>query len=281
MSVLVVGNAAHLDLILQGGDRPSDSGFGLLSPTPGSAGHWNEGGATMTIALAVKRAGTSAAVWHPLPRTEDSSIGLGLLRSEGVGLDLCPLYRGEAVRSIIIYGIDHAAPWRLGFSMPPEQAAFDAHHPGLASITHLVIAPVWGHWTDAALDWAREAGLPKTLVGFADDRAADQEWERIIVDEAQATELLALGTKAAEWVITDGPRGARILACGAETQVTAVPASVIDQTGAGDTFAGAYLGARLAGASVTEAGSAAARMAARVCETWGSRPDAGFMTART
>lgn len=275
MSVLVVGNAAHLDLILNSDTRPGDSGFGFLNPTPGSGGRWSEGGAAMTIALAIVRSGGRAKLWHPLPQRDHPDIGLHRLTGDGVDIGLSCRYDGEPVRSVIVYGKD----WRLGWSVPPTPASLDVTTLDPAAITEIVIAPIWGDWADAAMDWAGAHGIPATLVGFTDDRAMSHRWDRIIVDEAQAADLK--GCEAGEWVITDGARGARRVTAEGEIHIPATPASVVDTTGAGDTFAGTYIGARAAGQTVDQAGRLAALRAARVCETWGSRPSAEFFETET
>lgn len=271
MTTLIVGNAAHLDLILLGDQRPGDSDFGLLDASPGRDGIWCEGGASMTIALSMVRTGAPASLWHPVPGSRLDSADFGRLREEGVVTGPCPVYQGEPVRSVVVHGAD----WRLGWSAPPAPASFAPDNATLTDVTAVVIAPVWGDWTDAALGFAHERGLPATLVGFSDDRALGHVWDRIIVDEEQAAGLGKV--RAREWIITDGANGARIVRDGRQTaRIPACPAKVVDTTGAGDTFAGTYLGGIATGLDSKAAGRAAARRAARVCETWGSRPERDF-----
>ena len=273
MCILVVGNAAHLDLLLRSDRRPGNSDFGLLMETPGREGRWSEGGAAMTIALAIVRAGGHAALWHALPDSGES-FGLDQLAAEGVDLEPAETYPGPPVRSVMIYG----EGWRLGWSAPPVVAAFRAERLEGRAIREVVIAPVWGDWTEVALDWAEARLLPATLVGFADPRALARRWQRVIVDRDQAAELR--GLEAAEWVVTEGPRGAEVTTNGTRLHVPAIPADVVDTTGAGDTFAGTYLGARSVGLAAAAAGALAAERAARVCETWGSRPPPDFFKTR-
>jgi sugar/nucleoside kinase (ribokinase family) len=273
MCILVVGNAAHLDLLLRSDARPGNSGFGLLSATPGRDGEWSEGGASMTIALSIVRAGGRAALWHALP-SRGEGFGIEMLAAEGVDLGACETYDGGPVRSVMVYGDG----WRLGWSAPPVAAAFRPERLVGKAVAELIVAPVWGAWTEAALAWAGASGIPASLVGFSDRRALRHDWQRVIVDREQARELD--GLRAAEWVVTDGARGASVASGGVTRQFPAAPAEVVDTTGAGDTFAGSYIGALAAGLDRDAAARLAAQRAARVCETWGSRPARAFFEHR-
>jgi hypothetical protein len=73
--------------------------------------------------------------------------------------------------------------------------------------------------------------------------------------------LPKLAERARRVVLTDGPRGARVLERGIETRVApAPPSACVDPTGAGDTFALAFLASLDRG--VPSAGAVAARLAA-------------------
>jgi 1D-myo-inositol 3-kinase len=81
--------------------------------------------------------------------------------------------------------------------------------------------------------------------------------------EALAARFVARGATVA---ITRGARGATLIAPGDRIEIPAAPARQVDPTGAGDVF-GVVLTLRLAaGASLVEAGTAAAAAAARVVE---------------
>lgn len=81
----------------------------------------------------------------------------------------------------------------------------------------------------------------------------------------QATADRYLKGGAREVIVKDGAEDALIVRDGETVSVPAQKgANVVDATGAGDSFNGAYLAARLAGASLSEAGAAAHQTAAKV-----------------
>jgi 2-dehydro-3-deoxygluconokinase len=93
------------------------------------------------------------------------------------------------------------------------------------------------------------------------DRTSEETRER----------YLALGVP--EVVVKDGPNSA-LIGCGdARDAVAPVPGDVLDATGAGDSFNGAYLAARLEGATPTEAAAAAHRVAGVVIRHRGALVD--------
>ncbi|WP_273725228.1 sugar kinase [Brucella gallinifaecis] len=86
--------------------------------------------------------------------------------------------------------------------------------------------------------------------------------------QACADRLASLGVK--EIIVKDGTEPALVIADGSNTLVPTVKAKAIDTTGAGDSFNGGYLAARLAGLSPVEAARKAHAVAARVVEIRGA-----------
>jgi sugar/nucleoside kinase (ribokinase family) len=84
----------------------------------------------------------------------------------------------------------------------------------------------------------------------------------------------ALGDLVETAVVTMGPSGARVLAGGTVADVPAVPARVVDLTGAGDLFAGGFLLGLARGLPAPEAARLGALAAAEVISHIGARPQA-------
>lgn len=93
---------------------------------------------------------------------------------------------------------------------------------------------------------------------------------------ACAERLMGLGVK--EIVVKDGTEPALVIAGGERVTVPSVKAAAVDTTGAGDSFNGGYLAARLAGLSPVDAAHKAHAVAARVVEIRGAL--ASMETAR-
>ena len=85
---------------------------------------------------------------------------------------------------------------------------------------------------------------------------------------ACAERLIGLGVK--EIVVKDGTEPALVIADGKQSLVPSVKAKPVDTTGAGDSFNGGYLAARLKGLSPVEAAKKAHAVAARVVEIRGA-----------
>ncbi|GGA83789.1 2-dehydro-3-deoxygluconokinase [Brucella endophytica] len=86
--------------------------------------------------------------------------------------------------------------------------------------------------------------------------------------EATARRIAGLGVK--EIVVKDGTSPALLLTEAGEERIPAVTAKAVDTTGAGDSFNGAYLTARLRDFAPTEAAKRAHAVAARVVEFHGA-----------
>ncbi|RCS25353.1 sugar kinase [Phyllobacterium salinisoli] len=85
---------------------------------------------------------------------------------------------------------------------------------------------------------------------------------------ATAARLSALGVK--EIIVKDGTAPALVSVQGREDWIEAVPANAVDTTGAGDSFNGAYLAARINGLAPADAARRAHCVAARVVEFHGA-----------
>jgi sugar/nucleoside kinase (ribokinase family) len=84
--------------------------------------------------------------------------------------------------------------------------------------------------------------------------------------------LAKAGNDVAMTICTDGPNGVYIHRARRLTHFPASPARVVDTTGAGDSFAGAFLCAITSGYTVKEAANTALAVAAEIIGTIGARP---------
>ncbi|MHC1548615.1 sugar kinase [Phyllobacterium sp. K27] len=83
-----------------------------------------------------------------------------------------------------------------------------------------------------------------------------------------ATRIASYGVR--EIIVKDGTEPALVVVDGHQASVPAVKAKAIDTTGAGDSFNGGYIAARLAGLDPTKAAASAHKVAARVVEFHGA-----------
>jgi len=125
-------------------------------------------------------------------------------------------------------------------------------------------------WADALT--ARSAFAEATSVATLALMTLDDEQALWGEPDADRRLQRTLAMAVAEVVVKRGP--APTLVRGADGLVQAVPTEpvprVVDTTAAGDAFAGAYLAARLGGASATAAAAAGNRLAARVVQHRGA-----------
>ncbi len=198
---------------------------------------------------------------------------------------------GERVRrSLVLAGVDVAGlvtvPGRTSVSRIRVDAAGDRHFefedfavcadyaPGPQALdllaecraAHIGLLPAaapsvraWlaGHGVHVSQDCGVTSGYDKLDIAFCSQAAAGAP--ATVIAEA----AIAGGARLA--VVTCGAAGS--LAHDGRTwwRAGAVPAEVVDTTGAGDSYAAAFLDARLAGADVDQAMAAASASAARAC----------------
>ena len=80
-------------------------------------------------------------------------------------------------------------------------------------------------------------------------------------------------------VLTRSEAGSVIIEGGSVTHIEAVPAAVVDTTGAGDAYAAGFLAAYAKGRSLAECGALASRAASLAIAQLGARPDAAALKA--
>ena len=265
--ILVLGNAAHADLIVTVDTVPSAHDVGRVTGGPGAAGQWLPGGSAATVAIAAAQSGAHVRLWHPLP--PDASAGIRDLSRAGIDLTVAPR-TGGTVRALIAQ-VDSGG--RLCWSADaadPGSVDVDA---ALDGVTLVAVCPRWGAWSEQVMDAARQRNIPAALIGEASAGAKPYDWAHLIVDRRQHQDS---DLSAAVVVVTRGEQGAEIITAAGENTATipAVPVCAVDTSGAGDTFAGAYLARIMTGDDPRAAGAHAAQHAAQTCLQWGARPPA-------
>lgn len=264
MRVLVVGNASLSDLILKAGAAPGSSSVSTLKDSPGTHGKWVPGGAATTIALAIRALGHEVQLCHPLSADPLQRSDLSDLTARGIDLSKSPLVEAEAGRCIIVYG----GADRFAWSTPPDQeAAVDAVE-ALEGVDYVIVAPVWTRLSQLIVAEANRRGIPCAMVGEFATGAHDVDWDTVIIDRAQKEAAGRFATNTL--VVTDGKAGSNVAVGGGSFHVPARQIEVADPTGAGDTYGGSFIGARLGGRTHREAAEYATEMAAKCCGGFGS-----------
>lgn len=264
MRVLVVGNASLSDLVLTAGASPGSSAVSVLRDSPGARGNWVPGGAATTIALAVRELGHEVLLCHPLAADPTERADLSELARRGIDLSRSPLIDAVSGRCVIVY----ADTGRFAWSTPPAPQAVVDPVTALDGVDYVIVAPVWSELSKGIVSEANRRGVPCAMVGEFAPGAHAATWDTVILDEAQRQ--AAGDFVAATLVVTDGEAGSTVTA-GAETfHVPARRIALVDPTGAGDTYGGTFLAARLAGQSLRAAADLATEAAARCCLGYGS-----------
>jgi sulfofructose kinase len=121
------------------------------------------------------------------------------------------------------------------------------------------------------LDLDRHHGHAEEMAPLCDVVIASEQYAQLREAEPEAVvdELLAAGAGTA--IVTLGARGAVGATAGERWREPAVAVEVVDTTGAGDVYHGAYLVAHLEGAGLARAMRFAAVVAALKCRRPGGR----------
>jgi 2-dehydro-3-deoxygluconokinase len=118
----------------------------------------------------------------------------------------------------------------------------------------------WAHPDHAARAMDRMSKVATVVLATFDDEQAMHGCRTV---GEVASRLTGLGVSEA--IVKCGPEGAHVLTAGESVSIGATPvARVVDTTAAGDSFAGAYLAAKIAGLQPVDAARIAADVAATV-----------------
>ncbi len=257
------------------------------------------GGMAATAAVAVARLGGRSAFWG---RGGDDNAGRAMhTELAGLGVDVSAFRLFEGARSSVSGVVVDAAGERSivnfrGTGLPDDAGWLPLEQARQAAA--VLADPRWPAGALAALRAARTAGRPTVLDGdVADPEVFDAllPWVDCAVfsepglagyapgapgDEARLRFALQRGCRLA--AVTRGEHGVLWTHGGALHHQPAFAVEVVDTTGAGDVFHGAFALALGAGAAVAEAFRFSAAVAALKCRRPGGRdgiPDLGAVLA--
>ena len=295
MSVCVVGDFAWDVLIrtnndlLKGGDS-----FGEVMLTPG--------GSAANVAVWARRCGATVhfvgkigrdrfgllaredldheGVTHHLVETDahltgsvavfvDTSGERSMVAGHGADFFLIP---SELPRQVIATARHlHLTGWSF-FTDPPRSAARAAAQLARESGATISLDPASFQMIDEMgvpqfLSWVRDLGVSVFLPNFEEGRTLTG-----LDDPREIVASLAETFPGALVVLKLDAHGALVLEDGLATAVPPATHRVLDATGAGDSFAGAFLARWLEGSGVVDAARYATGVAAWVIEHLGARP---------
>ena len=274
----------------------------MIELSGGAGGDWRMGFAGDTFntlwalrALAPGRPATYVSAFGDDPFSRDQ---IAFFAGHGVGIGASPVIAGArpglyaitldgAERSFTYWRSDAAAR-RL--ASDPAALAKSLENQALVYFSGITLAILDEAAREILLDAIAGARAAGSLVAFDPNYRPrlwpDREAARAAVTDALTVTDIALPTfpdeqmlfgdaapeataarlagKVKEIVVKNGEQPALVAADGGVRPVAAVSTAALDTTGAGDSFNGAYLAARLAGLAPAEAAARAHRVAAAV-----------------
>ena len=283
VDVLCVGNASY-DLVFGVAAHPAAD-----EKTVASAYVSCGGGPAANAAVAASRLGCTAAFAGYLGTDTFGDLHFAELQREGINVDL--IVRGAAptpVSAILVKPdgkrtvINHRASTQplaattIDFSRCfPEVILFDGHEPAVS----LALARYARKFSiTTVLDAGSVHRGTRELIGLVDYLVASEKFALDFSGEADAeTALRALAHRAGCVVVTLGERGLMWKNSVDAGRFPAFAVEVVDTTGAGDAFHGAFAAGLAMGKSWDELLRYASAVGALCCTEFGARP--GLPTA--
>jgi ribokinase len=282
--VVVVGSV-NVDLTLPVAQLPAP-GATVLAGDPRRAG----GGKGANVAVAAARAGAGAALVAAVGDDEDGAASLRDLASEGVDTGAVRVLAGRPTGLAVIC-VDQAGENHIVVAPGANMALAPAHvEAGLARSGAGDVCVLSFEIPPAAIAAAARAAaatgarlvvnpspvreLPPEVLAARPTVVANAGEVRALTGEVgvRAGARARRSAGAAAVVATLGACGADVTTVdGEQVAVPAVPADVVDTTGAGDSFTGVLAAALAAGAELVTAARRAAEAAARSTESHGAR----------
>lgn len=257
------------------------------------------GGPVATALVAAQRLGVSSGFIGTFGSDRLGRIKRGLMEEEHLDLSRCPEREGPETQSILVL-VHTGSGERHFLSVGSPEHNLARRHGALRVeeldrdyITSARMLHLDGTHIDAALaaaGWMRAAGKPVMLDGSATRGPVSPQMRQLVercdvlicgngfgpavtgeMDLWRAGEkLLRLGPRIV--VQTEGREGSYTSTTEESFHTPAYEVEVVDTTGAGDVFHGAFLVAMLRGWSVREAVQFSSAVAAIKCRRLGGRP---------
>jgi ribokinase len=289
MSRVVVCGSLNMDVVVESARRPH-AGETLL----GAKVSFLPGGKGLNQAVAAARLGMSAAmagtVGHDafgntlrgfLADNDVDSSGVRALRGHATGLALIQVAGGDNAITVASGANHHFTSamvrdrprrdevWVAQFETPLDTThalLMQARHAGARTVLNL--APFMPH-PARLLKCVDVAVLNEIELAQATGAKVREASSRRAIGEA-CEKLRQRGARAV--IATLGERGAVVVTAEGQTNIAAFPAKVVDTTGAGDCFVGAFAARLAAGATPVEAARYASAAAACAVEKLGAAP---------
>jgi sulfofructose kinase len=249
------------------------------------------GGPAATAAVAICHLGGAAAYWGRVGADPAGEAAIRIMSQHGVDCSgVAVLPEGRTLRAIVLVddrGERSIVSDRRSLSTDPSVLPDD----GLDEVDIVLVDTRWPAAAETVLDRAREAGIitvldadggspqdNERLIGKADHVVFSSEGLRDFAGDGSQAELLQRCVTVPDTVfaVTRGAAGSLWLLNGEIVPVPAFRVTVVDTTGCGDVFHGAYalaLAERRAPLAAARFASAAAALKAQHGRGWDGMAD--------
>lgn len=245
------------------------------------------GGPCATALVAVSKLGGQAAYWGTVGDEMFGSFVRAELERYGVNTAGVRTVSGRNAHSVVLLNTasgSRTCVWNRGDARPPRAENLDIEALRQADFLH-----VDGNHLDCAVyaaKKAREFGIPvsmdaggvypdiQRLLPLVDVLIPSEEFAKKVTGQetaAGAARGLQDSYHPKTLIVTQGSRGGFLWENGQERRYPVFPVKTVDSNGAGDTFHGAFLAARMRGLDVFAACTFASAASALKCTRFGAQ----------
>ena len=245
------------------------------------------GGPCATALVAVSKLGGRAAYFGTVGDEMFGSFVRSELDRYGVDTAGVTIVPGRNVHSVVLLNTasgSRTCVWNRGDAQPPQREMLDLEALQQADFLHLD-----GNHLDCAVyaaEKAREFGVPvsmdaggvypdiQRLLPLVDILIPSEEFAKKVTGRGTAPEAARVLQDTYHpqiLIITQGSRGGFLWEKGRQHRYPVYPVKTVDSNGAGDTFHGAFLAARMRGLDVLDACTFASAASALKCTRFGAQ----------